>query len=302
MENLNDLAIFAKIVETGGFTPAAKALHMSPALVSRRIRQLEQAMGVQLLNRSTRQVILTEAGETLYRECAQALGIIDAARQVVMDLSGNTRGRLRLHASVGIGQRFIADAVVLYKKQNPAVSVDLNISPETVNPIADGYDIAIRTMDVPDASLDCRRYGPLRYRIIAAPHYLERAGRPATPRELAAHECLLLYGRSATTNWPFMDESGKTYTVRVSGSLWSNNSWAIVKAAAEGLGIARVPDYALGEHRDDGKLVSLFEDELPTNHDVIAYYARAPHVPAKIVAFLDCLDAVGFGGHHGAPS
>lgn len=293
MDNLNDLAIFAKIVETGGFTPAAKALHMSPALVSRRIRLLEQELGVQLLHRSTRQVILSEAGETLYRECAQALGAIDAARQAVMDLSGDARGRLRVHASVGIGQRLIADAVVLYKKRNPAVTVDLNISPETVNPISGGFDIAIRTMDVPDSSLDCRRYGPLRYRIVASPDYLARAGMPHAPRDLADHACLLLYGRSATMNWPFVDQDGKPYAVRVSGSLWSNNSWAIVKAAGEGLGIARVPDYALSEHRDTGRMTSLLEEALPTNHYVIAYFARAANVPAKIMAFLECLDEIG---------
>ncbi len=291
MENLNDLVIFVKVVEAGGFSSAAGALRMSPGLVSRRLRHLEEELGVQLVNRSTRHIGLTEAGEAFYKECARALAAIDAARSAAVGLSDEPRGTLKVHAAVGVGQSLVADAAIAFKQAYPDMTIDLHVGSHRVNLLKDGYDVVFKTSTVTDSSLECREFGYIRHVIVAAPDYLRRAGTPHAPEELQHHECLIQYGRRPPTDWYFLGPQG-SYAVRVAGSFRSSSAVTLSTAAARGLGIAHVPEYVLYGHRHEGDLQVVFDDCVAPQRLLKAYYPRSRHLPAKVQAFLDCLDLV----------
>lgn len=291
MYNLNDLAIFVQVVECGGFTAAASHLQISPALVSRRVSELEQDVGAQLINRSTRHLVLTEAGEGFYKECARALSVIDEARRTAVSLVDEPRGTLRLHAAVGVGHGLVTEAVTAFKLKYPEVSVDLHISTERVHSLQRGYDLIIRTADLTEGGLECREFGFVRRLIVAAPDYLSRAGTPKHPTDLTHFDCLVLYGRRPPNEWRFIGSDG-IYTVRINGTFRSTSALAIYTATVNGLGVARIPEYVLHGRADASKLRVLFDDCLAPERTLKAYYPRTRHLPAKVRAFLECLRQV----------
>jgi DNA-binding transcriptional LysR family regulator len=291
MENLNDLLIFIKVVESGGFSAAASVLQMSTALVSRRLRSLEQEMGVQLLNRSTRHISLTEAGESFYKDCAQALALLDTARQSAVGHSIKPLGTLKVHAAVGIGHWLVTEATTTFKQKYPDIIVDLSIGSERENLLRDGYDVIVKTSSLSDSSLDCREFGPVRHVVVASPTYLRKAGTPRLPEELQQHDCLIQYGRRPANEWYFLGPQG-SYAVKVAGTFRSTSAVAICTAARQGLGIAHVPEYVLYNHSEGGPLQVIFDDCVATTRALQAYYPRCTHLPAKVRAFLDCLEQV----------
>jgi DNA-binding transcriptional LysR family regulator len=291
MENLNDLLVFVKVVERCGISAAASVLDISPSLVSRRLRYLEQSMGVQLLNRSTRHISLTDAGRLFYESCSQALASIDAARLSATSLSSVPYGILRVHSAYGVGQSWVSRAITVFKQEFPDVSVDLVIGSDHENLMRDGYDLIIKTSDLQDSSLDHRDFGVVRHFVVAAPGYLRRCGRPKDPRDLTNHECLLQYGWRAANEWFFKD-GNSTYAVKVDGTFKSTNAVVLRHAAASGLGITRLPEYVLDGGRSDG-LEIIFDDCVASTRLLRAFFPRSMHVPAKISAFLDCLGRVG---------
>lgn len=291
MENLNDLAIFVKVVETGGFSSAASALRISPALVSRRLRCLEEGLGVQLLNRSTRHIGLTEAGEAFYKDCAHAISAIEAARSAAIGLSEEPRGTLKVHAAVGVGQSLVAEAAIAFKLKYPDIAIDLHVGSHRVNLLKEGYDILLKTSALSDSSLDCREFGYIRHAIVASHDYLRRFGTPGEPEELQHHECLIQYGRRPPTDWFFVGPKGQ-YPVHVSGSFRSSSAVAICAAAEQGLGIAHLPEYVLGSAHREGRLKIVFDECVAPQRLLKAYYPRSRHLPAKVHAFLECLGSV----------
>jgi len=291
MRNLNSLFIFVKVVETGGFSAAATVLQMSPSLVSRRLRSLEEQMGVQLINRSTRHISLTEAGDVFFKDCARAIAALESAHDAAISHSDKPRGTLKVHAAVGIGQWLVTEAMVLFKKRFPDIVVDLSIGSERENLFRDGHDVIVKTSTLSEISLDCREFGPVRHLIVASDEYLKKAGIPQKPDDLTHHECLIQYGRRPASEWHFMGPHGP-YSVRVSGSFRSTSAAALLKAAADGLGIAHVPEYVLYGHAQDDSLRIIFDDCVATTRALKGYYPRCNYVPAKVRAFLDCLELV----------
>ena len=291
MDNLNDLLIFTKVVEKGGISAAAGALDVSPSLASRRLSQLEKSMGVQLVNRSTRHISLTDAGRLFYESCSQALATIDAARLSATSLSSVPHGILRVHSAYGVGQSWVSRAITAFKQDFPEVSVDLVIGSDDENLMRDGYDLIIKTSELSDSSLDSRDFGVVRHFVVAAPDYLRRHGRPKEPRDLTDHECLLQYGWRAANEWFFKD-GNNIYAVKVDGTFKSTNAVVLRHAAASGLGITRLPEYVLDGGRADG-LEVIFDDCVASTRLLRAFFPRSMHVPAKISAFLNCLEKVG---------
>lgn len=289
MENLNDIVIFSQVVETGSLSSAARVLRMSPSCVSRRLRALEDSLGVQLISRSTRHITLTEAGDVFYAKCAPALAALNTARADTIGLSDKPRGTLRIHSAVGVGQWLVTEAATAFKVNYPDISVDLYIDSDRENLLRDGYDVVIKTSDMPDTSLACHDLGPVRRVIVASPSYIERVGRPRTPQDLVNHNCLLQYGRRPAAEWQFVGARGN-FSVKVSGSFRSTNAIAICKAAAAGIGIARVPEYVLFGQPEEHKLQVVFDDCVSVERTLKAFYPRSQHLPAKVRVFLEYLD------------
>ncbi|HEY4134152.1 MAG TPA: LysR family transcriptional regulator [Alphaproteobacteria bacterium] len=288
MDNVNDIIVFVKVVERQSFTAAARDLKLSTSAVSRHITQLEESLGVQLIRRSTRRMAVTEIGEGFYHQCAKTILELERARNNVIGYNDELKGLLRVHATLGVGQRLVAPAVTAFLEKYTELKVDLKISAHPVNLLENGLDVVIRSAGGPDGSLDCRELGPVRYSICAAPGFLAR-GVPAHPRDLAKFNCLIHAGQPSPYEWTFQD-GAETYAVTVDGSLRTNNGVALHEAAKGGLGIAQLPDYAAWDDVRDGSLVELFSDVAGWGRSIKAFYPHSPRLPAKLSVFLDFIE------------
>ncbi|HEY4134591.1 MAG TPA: LysR family transcriptional regulator [Alphaproteobacteria bacterium] len=289
MEDLNEVAIFIQVVEKGSFSGAAKQLHVSTSIVSKKVSLLETRLRTRLLNRSTRRLSLTEVGEHYYRRCVRALSEILAADSEAKFQAQSLSGTIRIHANLGVGLRVLASGILDFTERYPELSVDLSVGTEPVNLMEEGVDILIRSVNLSDASLDSRILSPVTYHICAAPSYFERAGMPETPHDLVNHNCLVQTSRRPSNEWQFRGADGP-YTLRVSGSFSANSGTALYQAAVRGLGIVHLPSYIVWEALRAGSLVSIFEGQHVSDRTVRAFFPKTRHPMPKLMVFLDFLE------------
>jgi DNA-binding transcriptional LysR family regulator len=289
MRNLNDIAIFVRVVEKKSFSAAAKELGLSPSFVSKRVRSLEEELKTLLLKRSTHFLSLTEGGEAFYTRCAEALNLLDGAQSEAIDRTDEMSGNLRLFAALGFGEYVLWKIVTAFSEQHPKIAIELEIGNRATNILEIGVDIAIRSADLPDSSLAHRDLGMLPYHICAAPGYLAKVGRPETPKDLPRFNCLIHTAHLPADRWRFADRGGEDYIVRVTGNVQSNSGIAIHGACERGVGIARLPNYIVNQAVADGRLEILFPGQLQFTRGLKAFYPRTRHVPAKVLRFLDFL-------------
>jgi DNA-binding transcriptional LysR family regulator len=249
MDRMTSMATFVKVVESGGFSAAARTLSMSPSMVTAHVQSLEERLGVRLLNRSTRRVSLTEVGHAYYERCLQILAEADDADQIAQALQSTLRGTLRLNTSIAIPPLLapvIAEFVALY----PEVSVSLTMTDRMIDLVEEGFDLAVRNMSVPDSSLVVRRVATYRFVVCGAPDYLAARGIPGQPADLSHHNCLV-YSHSAWGNeWRFAGPDGEQ-SVTVEGNLQANSDNALRLAAVHGQGLALAPSFLLIDHQCD---------------------------------------------------
>ena len=191
MDRITALAAFVRTVELGGQAAAWEDLGRSRAMVGRHIHQLEDRLGVRLLNRTTRKQSLTEAGLAFFEKCASILDQLSEAERVASELQAEPRGTLRVNGPMSFGSTHLASALAAYCERHPQVRIDLVLNDRQVDLVEEGYDVAIRIARLTDSSLIARRLAPIRIVLCASPDYLSRNGTPRTPRELAGHNCLL---------------------------------------------------------------------------------------------------------------
>jgi DNA-binding transcriptional LysR family regulator len=289
MKNLNDIAIFARVVEKKSFSTAARELGLSTSLVSKRIRALEEELKTQLLKRSTHFLSLTEAGATFYERCAAALEMLDGAGDEIEQTSG-LRGTLRIFTALGFGEHVLWKIASEFSAQYPEITVRLEIGDRASNVLEKGVDVAIRSANLPDTSLEYRELGALRYHVCASPAYLDREGVPNTPEDLRRFNCLIHTAHKPADRWRFVGAPG-TVTVRVTGNFLSNSGVAIHGACVDGLGIARLPEYVVRDSVKAGHLQVLFPGKLRFERNLKAFYSRTPHLPLKVSKLLDFLES-----------
>jgi DNA-binding transcriptional LysR family regulator len=289
VRNLNDIAIFVRVVEKKSFSAAAKELGLSPSFVSKRVRSLEEELKTLLLKRSTHFLSLTEGGEAFYTRCAEALNLLDGAQSEAIDRTDEMRGNLRLFAALGFGEYVLWKIAAAFAEQHPQIAIELEIGNRSTNVLEIGVDIAIRSADLPDSSLAHRDLGSLRYHICAAPSYLAKAGRPESPKDLPRFNCLIHTAHVPADRWRFADRGGDDYIVRVTGNVHSNSGVAIHGSCERGVGLARLPNYIVDRAVAEGRLEILFPGKLQFERQLKAFYPRTPHIPAKVLKFLDFL-------------
>ncbi|WP_420995886.1 LysR substrate-binding domain-containing protein [Cupriavidus sp. 30B13] len=286
MDKLRSMEIFAAAAEAGSFSACAPALGMSAVMVGKHVGQLEQRLGVRLLQRSTRRQSLTEAGHLYLDECRRILAQVRAADTVAERLHSEPRGLLRIGAPVTLGETAIAEAVAAFLLRHPEVKVELVLDDTYADLIADGFDALIRIGPLPASDLlVARPLRPYRMCICAAPAYLAQAGVPRTPAELAGHRCLshLLWRHGM--GWPELVDG-----VPAGGApLGSNNGQALRRAALAGCGIVMQPEVLLAADLAAGLLVPLLEDALPPPRPVHLLYPRDPRPLPKRVRFVESM-------------
>ncbi len=284
------MAAFVEVVEGRSFSAAARKLGLTRSAVSRQVAGLEDRLGVRLLNRTTRQLSVAEAGAVYFEHCVRILAEAAAAERAVMDLDEAPRGLLRVNAPMSFGLGHLGPAVAEFLTRHPAIKVALTLDDRVVDLVGEGYDVAVRIAELPPSTLIARRLAVNRRVLCAAPAYLERAGRPQHPAELASHACLS-YAYLATGNdWRFRGPDGPV-SVRVDAALSANNGDVLRQFALRGLGILLSPTFIVSEDLRRGALVPLLEDWTDADTGIYAIYPHSRHLSPKVRAFVDFLAA-----------
>lgn len=295
MHELSGMELFIKVVESKSFTEAAKQLGITPSAVSKQITRLEDRLGVQLLNRTTRRIALTDVGAAYYERCVRIMAEVEEAEALVSNLYTKPRGLLRVSVPVILGQLHFAPAVPLFLKQYPEVQLELIMNDRYVNPIEEGFDLVIRIDELPDSSMVARRLAPNRRVVCGAPAYFEAHGTPETPDDLMRHNCLTYGPHYPHKEWFF--KIGETRrAVRVAGNFQTNNAQALRMAALGGLGIALLPTFIVGADLRQGLLRPVLSQYVSSDTAIYAVYPHSRHLSPKVRAFVDFM-AQRFGPH-----
>lgn len=295
LERLTELATFAAVVEQGSFTGAARELSISKPVVSKRIARLEDSFGLRLLNRTTRRLSTTEAGEALYERCRHLLSEVEEAESALRPLASAPRGRLRLNAPVSFGVLHLTPCLPDFLRRYPEIEVELTLSDQRINLVEEGVDLAIRISDLEDSSLRARKLAPSERILCASPEYLARHGAPQKPEDLRHHACLTYAYQRSGNRWTFRNSSGKQRQVTVSGPLSANNGDALRTACEAGLGIALLPEFLAGDAFRAGRLVCVLPDWRDLAATAVhAVYPASRNLSPKVRVFIDFL-ATRFG-------
>src|SRR5262245_38193234 len=287
MDRMTSMATFVKVVESGGFSAAARALGISPSMVTTHVRALEERLAVRLLNRSTRKVSLTEAGHAYYERCLQILMDVEEAERIAEALQSTPRGTLRLNTSVATPP-FLAPVIAEFVSLYPEVSVNLAMTDRMIDLVEEGFDLAVRNMLVPDSSLIARCVATYRYVVCGSPGYLAARGSPREPADLVHHNCLIYSHSACGSEWRFAGPDGEQ-SVAVAGNLQANSDNALRLAAVHGQGLALAPSFLLIDEIKAGRLVPVLTEFLQTDHAVNAIYPHRRHLSAKVRSFIDLM-------------
>ncbi|HEY2539400.1 MAG TPA: LysR family transcriptional regulator, partial [Stellaceae bacterium] len=249
MDRFDSMRVFAKVVESGSFVGAAARLDISASMVTLHVKELEERLGVRLLNRTTRKVSLTETGRAYYERCTRLLADLEETEQAVSDMHAAPRGELRVNATETFGILQLAPAIADFTTCFPAISVELMLSKHTVDLIEEGFDVAVRVGELPDSSLIARQLAPCRMVVCGAPSYFEKHGKPRTPDDLTAHNCLTVAetGSSYYRAWHLIAADGTALNISPMGNLRTNSGAVLIVAAIAGHGLAYLPTYLVGD-------------------------------------------------------
>ena len=285
MDRLASMQACVQVVDSRSFAGAAKRLAASPAAVTHHVQALEDRLGVQLLNRTTRKLSLTEVGRTFYQHSAQILAPVEEAERSATLLQTTPRGLLRLNTSEGIA-RVVMPLIAEFTAAHPEMSFDVVLTDRMVDMVEGGFDLALRAGPLPDSSLISRKLALGKLILCAAPDYLARRGAPQRPEDLAGHNCLIY--QMLGNEWRFNGRAGDV-AVAVSGNLRSNSLEAVRRAALSEQGIGLLAAVVVAEDLQKGALVRLLP-EYDANEVVIqAVYPASRHLSVKTRSFLDFL-------------
>ncbi|PWW01576.1 LysR family transcriptional regulator [Hoeflea marina] len=286
MDHIEDLEIFARVVETGSLSAAGRELGFSPAMVSKRLKRLEDQLGTRLMQRTTRQISLTEAGQGFHERVLSILASIEEARDFVSRRSGQARGMLKISAPTSFGRMHIAPHMNAFMQANPGLGVQLMLSDDFVDIVGQGHDLAIRIGELSESSLVARKLAPVRRILCASPAYVARHGCPQSLADLADHICLPPHNNDV---WKLEGPEGPVL-VRPLGPLQTNSSEVIREAVISGAGIALRSTWDIGPELVGGRLVQVLpEFESSRNVAIHALYASRQFLPAKVRVFIDYL-------------
>lgn len=285
MDRLGDLDIFARVAATGSMSQAARDLSLSPPVISKRIKRLEERLGTRLLQRTTRQIALTEAGKGFHERVLAILSSVEEAENWVSQRAQQARGPLRVSAPTTFGRMHVAPHLVRFLEKYPEIALDLSLSDSFVDVVGDGFDVAIRIADLADTSLVARKLAPNHRVLCASPQYLEKHGVPKTLADLSRHKLLV----HNSDHWRLDGQDGGA-TVPVSSAIQTNSSEVIREAVIAGLGIALRSTWDVGPELRSNKLIIVLPRYRASHRVAIhAVYPSRRHLPQRTRVFIDFL-------------
>ncbi|MEO6922128.1 MAG: LysR family transcriptional regulator [Collimonas sp.] len=286
MDRLTSMQIFVRVVEKGGFSAAAEEARISPTMVGKHVRQLEEQLGVRLLNRTTRRQSLTEIGQLYFERCKQALLEIEAADASVKQMQLLPRGVLRVTAPATFGGQMLTAVIRSYLERYPDVELDLSLNDRVVDLVEEGFEVALRIGPLPDSSLIARPLQPYRSMVCASPEYLARRGTPLTPQQLAQHNCMSFVHGSRYDLWQFSCE-GVLQEIEVHGNFRANNGLALRTAALQGIGIIMQPEALLRDDVAAGRLQCLLPCYALAHRPMHIVVASNRKMTPKLKSFIE---------------
>ena len=283
--DLNDLALFARVVEQGSFTAAAHAMALPKSSVTRGIARLEKELGVRLIQRTTRQRGVTDAGRELYERVRGAVGALEEATEAVREQGKEPRGIVRVTANPDAAMMGLPDLLVDLRAKLPSIHVELILTSRVVDLVAEGIDLGIRAGNLVDSSLIAKKVGSANAALYAAKRYVKKRGKPAKLAELAEHDCVLFRGRHGRATWQF--EQPRTSEITVEGVASVDDYWFMSRTLEAGLGIGPLPMFMA--HQLD--LERVLPDHLMRGATLQLVMPSASFVPARVAAVRDALHA-----------
>lgn len=290
MAGLQTYLAFAETVRHGSFAEAARTLGLSASAVAKSVARLEEDLGVRLFQRTTRQVSLTSEGQALYERVRRIADEIEALHDEASGARAEPTGTLRLNAPVVLGRMLILPALAALRRRHPALAMEVELSDRQVDIVGERVDAALRIGPLADSTLSARRIGQHQIVVIAAPHYLEQHGQPATPADLAGHACLRFRMPSSgrVRPWDFIVD-GSLLELNPPSAVTINDGEALVAAVAEGVGLAQVPDYMTTRAIEAGRVVEVLAAFRPPPLPISLVYPSARRITPRLRALMEAL-------------
>ncbi|WP_298014640.1 LysR family transcriptional regulator [uncultured Aquabacterium sp.] len=289
MDRLKQIETFVAVATRGSLTAAAQAEGVAPAIIGRRMDALEARLGVKLLVRTTRRISLTHEGSAFLEDCQRLITDFNNAEASVSEGGVKASGHLRITGPAGFGRRHVAPLVPAFLAEHPDVSLSLNLSDRVVDIVNEGFDCAVRVGDLPDSSLVSVRLADNRRLCVATPAYLQRAGVPSHPSELARHACLTLSSdASQTRGWAFVID-GNVSHLRPTARLDCSDGQVLHEWCLQGLGLAWRSTWEVQHDIAAGRLVSVLDDFAAPPNGIYAVFPSARHLPLRVRLWIDFL-------------
>lgn len=289
MDIANQMVLFAKVVDHGGFSAAGRELGLTPSAVSRQIGHLEDRLGTRLLNRSTHNFTLTDVGHEFYARCATISENVIDAEALVLSLVDHPQGNLKIAATSAFAKSQMMHLLPAFLENNPDVTLSMELTDRSIDLIEDHIDVAIRFSEqLNDVSVISKKLAPNKRVLCASPEYIEKYGAPQKLADLQTHNCLKLSTVEAFNDWT-MTGNGSTEIIHASGNFDTTSSDAVYHAALAGIGIAKLSTYLVSDAFRSGTLVRVLPDYIEDASEIVAVYPNRRNLSPNVRAFIDYL-------------
>ncbi|MCE7914846.1 MAG: LysR family transcriptional regulator [Nitrosomonas sp. PRO4] len=289
MDRYENMNAFVRVVEAGSISAAADRMDVAKSVVSRRLKELEEHLGVELFHRTTRQMNLTDSGRAFYQQTVRILADILEAEHATSQFHGALKGTLKVALPLSFGLMHLGPAINEFLQENPDVEFDLDFNDRQIDILAEGFDLAIRIASLQDSSFIARRLAPIHTVMAASPAYLERISIPYSPQELIHHRCLVYNLINNLESWNLYDTTGQLFKTRITPYLKASNGEFLRDAAVNGLGIVLLPTFIVYREIESGALLPLMTNYHASHLAVYAIYPQTRHLSQRVRAFVDFL-------------
>lgn len=288
MGQLEDMQVFVRIVDSGGISLAADQLGIAKSAVSRRLSELENRLGVTLLNRTTRSSNLTDAGKTFYERSQQLINEVDELNNLTSDPEFSLSGTLRISVPLSFGLTHLSKPIEIFSKEHPELTLDITFIDNETDLVEGGYDLAFRIGKLEDSSLQARKIAPIKLVVCASPEYLQKHGTPKVPEELKNHK-MLKYALHGKLGWNLIDKNGTSHTIHVQSKMIANNGDFLNKMAIANCGVLLSPTFISWEAIENKDLIHILKDyEFEEIYSYVVY-PQSRYLSRKIRLFIDYL-------------
>lgn len=289
MDRFENMNTFISVVEAGGISAAATRMNIAKSVISRRLKELEAHLGVELFHRTTRRMNLTGSGHTFYQQSVRILADLIEAEHATSQFHGALKGNLKVALPLSFGLMHLGPAINAFLETHPEIRFDLDFNDRQVDLLAEGFDLAIRIANLSDSSLIARRIAPINVILCASPTYLDRNGKPNSPAALAHHQCLAYNLTSNFEYWNLYDAEGQVTRIKITPYLKASNGEFLRNAAVDGLGIALIPTFIVYKEIESGALVPILDRYRHSSLAIYAIYPQTRHLSHRVRVFIDFL-------------